>query len=491
MNRVRCVLISLVIFIFAGCTVSFAADRTVVSEAEVVSGGDLLISREMLENTKKGNKYDFSYIFKYVDEYIKEADYAVVNLETSIGGKALGYSGFPWFNTPESIVTAAENAGFDMFLTASNHSYDQGYKAVKYRLSVLDKKDLDYIGTRKTASGNFHKVINVNGIKIGMLNYTQEAPTSTKNRVVLNYIGSMGGKEVVVGKDGKKLISSYNNKYITEFYSRAKKDIAGLKSKGADIIVVYPHWGKEYNIGYNDVEDKIAQKLCDYGADVIIGAHPHVVEPTKVYTSKVSGKTTICLHSMGNFVSNMGAWQKEKKNAPYSQDGALFKYTVKKYSDGTAAVTKADVLPLYVHRNNGKNIVIPLDRDANWNKFGIKKYSSKKSGYKSYHRTMNLVKPGLKKFNAMPKISKQPYSRSKVDGETAVYKVAAVGKNIKYQWQYSTDGGKTWKNSAGNGNKTETLNVGVKKTYSGRYYRCRVKNGTGTVYSRKAKLTVK
>ena len=129
MNRVRCVLISLVIFIFAGCTVSFAADRTVVSEAEVVSGGDLLISREMLENTKKGNTYDFSYIFKYVDEYIEEADYAVVNLETSIGGKALGYSGFPWFNTPESIVTAAENAGFDMFLTASNHSYDQGYKA--------------------------------------------------------------------------------------------------------------------------------------------------------------------------------------------------------------------------------------------------------------------------------------------------------------------------------------------------------------------------
>ena len=491
MNKVRLVLICALIYIIAGSVCVFAGDKTVVSEADVVSGGDLLISSEMLKNSKTKSGYNFNYIFKHVDEYVKEADYAVVNLETSIGGKALGYRGFPRFNTPASIVTAADKAGFDMFLTASNHSYDLGYNAVKYRLSVLENKGLDYIGTRKNSSKSFHKVINVNGIKIGMLNYTQEAPTSTKYRTVYNYIASRGGEEVVAGSSGKKLISSYNKKYLGAFYTKAKQDIKTLRNKGADIIVVYPHWGSEYNIGFNDIEDQIAQKMCDYGADVIIGAHPHVVEPTKVYTSKISGKTTICLHSMGNFVSNMGAWQKEKTNAPYTQDGALFKYTVKKYSDGTVAVTSADVLPLYVYRNNGKNIVIPLDRNVNWNKFGIKKYSSKGNGYKSYHRTMNLVKSGLKKFNAMPKISKQPYYRTKKAGDTASFTVAAAGKNLKYQWQYSADGGKTWKNSAGAGNKTEKLTIGVKKQYSGRYYRCRVKNGTGTVYSKKAKLSVK
>ena len=117
-------------------------DAKVITTAEVISGGDLLISESVLAGAKSASgSYDFEQIFQYVDDYIKEADYAVVNLETSIAGKGNGYCGFPRFNTPGSIVTVAQNAGFDMFLTASNHSYDWNLSGLKNKVSWLQKKD--------------------------------------------------------------------------------------------------------------------------------------------------------------------------------------------------------------------------------------------------------------------------------------------------------------------------------------------------------------
>lgn len=491
----RCVLISIMIFLFACTVTSFAANKTVQAKAEVISGGDLLISSTILKYSKTSNGYDFNYIFKYVDDYVKAADYAVINLETSIAGSKLAYCGFPRFNTPESIINAAKNAGFDMFLTASNHSYDLGYDALRYRVDVLNEKGVNYIGTRKYSTNSLHKVVNVNGIKIGMMNYARESGYSTKNKVILNRTKSGPGgayESVVVDKKGQKLISLYNENYLNEFYKKLSSDITELKNKGAQIIVVYPHWGAEYVIGYDKMEDKIAQKMCDLGVDVIIGGHPHVVEPVKVYTSKVSGKTTVCLHSMGNFVSSMGPHQTHKNNAEYTKDGVLFTFTAKKYSDGNAAVTRVSVLPIYTNQAPGnKYTAVPLDRTKNWNNFGIYQYSSKGEGYKSYHRTMNLVSDGINKYNKMPKIYKQPgYNKIKA-GKSATYRVAAAGNNLKYQWQYTKDGGKSWKNSTGKGNKTAKLTVKVKKAFNGRFYRCKVSNGTGTVFSKKAKLTVK
>lgn len=495
MKRIRVVLIALAIYMIAGSAVSFGAARSVVSEAEVVSGGDLLIVQTLLNAAKTEDGYDFSYIFEHVDTYIQEADYGVINLETSMGGESLGYGGFPCFNTPESLVDAAKTAGFDMFLTASNHSYDLGYDSVGYKLDVLENAGVDYIGTRKNTSGSLHQVVTVNGIKIGMLNYTKENWTSTKDRIVLNRTktGTEGVyNEIIVDSAGAKLIALYNEKRLGEFYSVLKADIQALKKQGADIIVAYPHWGTEYNIGYDKMEDKIAQKMCDLGVDVIIGGHPHVVEPTKVYTSKVSGKTTICIHSTGNFVSAMGPHQTYKKNAEYTQDGALFGYTVKKYSDGTACVTKAEVLPLYVSRPaDGKLVVVPLDPKYNWNRYGIAKYSEKLEGYESYQRTQGLVKAGIRQYNLMPKIIRQPKAQTVKLKKKATFSVNIVGSNAKYQWQYSADGGKTWKTSYGKGAKTRVLSFQALKKFDRRQYRCRVKNGTGTAFSAPAKLTVK
>lgn len=368
MKKYCLIILLILICFFAYPSDSFAATKKVVSTAKITNGGDLLISKAILNNSKSGSTYNFDYIFQYVDNYIKDYDYAVINLETSIGGKSLGYCGFPRFNTPESIVTSAKKAGYDMFLNASNHSYDLGYNALLYKIKVLNSKKVDFIGIRNNESKALHKVVTVNGIKIGMLNYTRESWISTENRIVLNrYKSGTTGQyiDVVVDDKAASLIGRYHKNKRNEFYSLLENDIKNLKNQGAEIIVVYPHWGTQYNIGIDSLEDNMAQKMCDLGVDVIVGGHPHVVEPVKVYTSKVSGKTTVCIHSMGNFVSSMSPTNKKINNARYTRDGALFNFTIKKYSDGSIAVTNAKVLPIYVYKNTkNKYIVVPLDRSV-------------------------------------------------------------------------------------------------------------------------------
>lgn len=455
-----------------------AFEKKVVATAEVISGGDLLIGHRILSGAKQEDgTYDFSSIFKYVDEYIQAADYAVINLETSIAGKRIPYAGFPYFNTPESLIKDAKDAGFDLFLTASNHSYDCGYDGVMNKIKVLEQNEVDYIGTRKDESESFHKVIDVNGISIGMLNYARESLNSTKNMTIMNRIitGTGGNPQnVVVDKKGKEVISRYNGKYLKEFYKTLESDIQELKDQGAEIIVAYPHWGKEYNIGYRSLEDKIAQKMCDYGVDVIIGGHPHVVEPTKVYTSDVSGKTTICIHSTGNFVSHLRKAD-NKKAGYYIEDGALFCFKAEKYSDGTVAVAEADVLPIWVKQSKGKYMVMPLEKDSVINK-------------QSYKRTMDLTYEGIELFNNMAKITEQPNSMVTFLGGITVLKIKTIGENPKYQWQYSEDGGNTWKNVKHKSGETEKLVMITSKKNKNHYYRCRVRTKGGTVYSKKAAL---
>lgn len=149
MRRIKIILIGLVIYLMAGSVVSFGAARTVVAEAEVVSGGDLLIVATLLNGSKTDDGYDFNYMFEHISQYVQDADYGVINLETSMAGEAVGYGGFPKFNTPESLITAAKNAGFDMFLNASNHSYDLGYDSIGFKINALENEGVDYIGIRK------------------------------------------------------------------------------------------------------------------------------------------------------------------------------------------------------------------------------------------------------------------------------------------------------------------------------------------------------
>ncbi len=382
-------------------------NKKVVSAATIINGGDLLISDSLLAYSRReDDTYDFSGIFKYVSEYIKAADYAVINLETCMG-KPGDYCGFPRFRSPDSIIEAAKNAGFKMFLTASNHSYDWGEEGIVHKLECLDQYGVDYVGTRRSAEEPLHKVIEVNGIRIGMLNYTKVSRASRRFRMIMNVaVNRKTGKKekIIVNRKGQQLIALFRENRTKYFAEQLRQDIAALRAQGAEIIAAYPHWGTEYQIESDGWQEANAQIMCDAGVDVIVGSHPHVVQPVKVYTSDVSGKTTVCLHSMGNFVSSMNA-SHEKENAEYTEDGALFEYTVEKYEDGSAAVVRAEVLPIWVRRNRQERefTVIPLEKDVDWKeKYGTVNYSTRpSSAFQSRQRTRKLVSKGLKAFNSI------------------------------------------------------------------------------------------
>ena len=383
--------------------------KNVIASAKIINGGDLLVSDSLLAyHRQEDGTFDFSSIFKYVSEYVKAADYAVINLETCMG-KPGDYCGFPRFRSPDSIIEAARDAGFKMFLTASNHSYDWGVEGVIHKLDCLDKYGVDHIGTRRSVEEPLHKIVDVNGIKIGMLNYTKVSRASRRFWMIMNVaVNRKTGKKekVIVDRKGRELISLFRENRPKAFGETLKRDVEVLREQGADIIAVYPHWGTEYMIEWDFWQDLNAQLMCDAGVDVIVGSHPHVVQPVKVYTSEVSGKTTVCLHSMGNFVSSMNA-EHEKENAAYTEDGALFEYTVEKYEDGTAAVVHADVLPTWVKRKRQERefIVIPLEKDVDWKeRFDTVNYSTRvSSGFQSRQRTRKLVAEGLKEFNRLHK----------------------------------------------------------------------------------------
>lgn len=479
--------VAAMIFCGTACGAPATSNET-ISEATILSGGDLLISSRVLEGAEGSDgTWEFDRIFQSVKDIVSDADYAVLNLETSFGGKELGYSGFPKFNTPEEAITAAKDAGFDMLLTASNHSYDIGYDALINKLDILESEGLDYVGTRKNTEDPLHKVIVVNDIKIGVLNYTQETGSSTKEEPILNATGTgpNGSYEyVVVDEKARPLIASYNKKHLDEFYETLETDVETLRAEGAEVIFAYPHWGSEYNIDYNDLEDEIAQKMCDLGIDAIIGGHPHVVEPVKVYTSDISDKTTICLHSMGNFVSSMRNTD-DKDNANYVEDGVLFQLTVSKYTDGTCAVTLAEAIPTWVKKTADKHEyeVIPLN--------GEERYSSDASSeYQSYQRTVGLVADGIETFNGMAKVVMQPVDTETKPGTWVEFQCDAIGTDLEYQWQYSEDGGETWTDADFEGSQSALAKEKAEEGFDGRYYRCKISNAYGTVYTTEVKLTV-
>ena len=392
--------------------------KKVIARATVINAGDLLISDSLLAYCQKEDgTFDFSSIFRYVGEYVKAADYAVINLEPCLGEPGT-YCGFPRFRAPAEIIPAAMEAGFKMFLTASNHSYDWGYEGVVYKLKQLKKYGADYIGSRRWRFQPLHKVVEVNGIKIGMLNYTKlwriEDPEEDRAMMNAAVNRKTGEREVVyIDKKGRRAVATFHERFAGGFMKKLERDMAKLRRQGAEIIAVYPHWGTEYKIDFDPRQDNIAQRMCDLGVDVIIGGHPHVVEPIKVYTSEISGKTTVCLHSMGNFVSSMKAAE-ERENAEYTEDGALFEYTVHKYEDGTCQVVRVNVLPIWVKRKYEERefIVIPLEKDADWQeRFDTVNYSTRpSSGFQSRQRTMKLVGPGMRAFNRLhrPKKSAAP-----------------------------------------------------------------------------------
>lgn len=376
----------------------------VVSTATILSTGDLLMHGGLINAARQSDgTYDFSYIFPYLTEYVTAADFAVANLETTLAGTAKPYQGNPMFNCPDDLVDAAKAAGFDMLLTASNHSYDSQQAGFERTIRTVREKGLQNLGTMLSADEPKYVVQNINGINIGMICYTYEDSTGPGNPPALNYNPMQAG--------GYDLINCFRHSDPSSLYNHLETQMELMKADGAEAIVVYLHWGQEYKLEANASQKEIAQKLCDMGVDVIIGGHPHVVEPIELLESTVDpNHRTVCLYSMGNAVSNQRLGLLKSISTAHTEDGVLFSITFSKYSDGTVYLEDVELIPTWVRAvdANGNTVVrssativryeiLPLDdsrRDQWAEAFGINE-STLAQCTDSWQRTMDIVGEGL------------------------------------------------------------------------------------------------
>ena len=369
---------------------------TLVSTATVAATGDMLMHMPCIEpaKTSDGN-YNFEHYFTYLQDYVQQADYAVANLETTLCGLENGYeySGYPNFNCPDGIVPSLQNVGFDMLLTANNHCYDTRSNGYHRTQQVLKEYGMDYTGTISSAEDPNYLIVDVNGINLGMICYTYE-DNEDPDTVAPNGI-------TMTSKD-KVLINSFNNKDLETFYTRIEGQIGEMESAGAEAIVLYIHWGVEYQTTQNQTQSTIAQKMCDLGFDVIVGGHPHVIQPMELLTSTTDeDHKTICLYSTGNALSNQRR-DLMNLNTGHTEDGILFSFTFAKYSDGTVRVEDADLLPTWIEKHTsdatGKIVydIYPLDNEIEDWKTQLKlNDTGLKNARESYDRTMAIVGDGL------------------------------------------------------------------------------------------------
>lgn len=313
------------------------------STATVGATGDILLHDKVIySGYQEDGSYDFNYIFRFLKDYIQNLDYAVGNMEGTLAGNEDGYEykGYPNFNAPDAIAEAANNSGFDMLLTANNHSYDTRSHGFHRTQQVIADLGLDHIGTRPDADTPNYIIKEINGIKVGMICYTYDTRHTTDGRISLNTIP--------LTTEDAPLINTFHYDHLDEFYQKLEQELAETKAAGADATMLFIHWGDEYYVTPNSNQKKMAQEICNLGVDVIVGGHPHVIQPMELLTSTENPEdTTLCLYSLGNAVSNIV----HGSTHPYEcEDGLFFTVTFAKYSDGTVLVESAEVLPYHVNR---------------------------------------------------------------------------------------------------------------------------------------------
>lgn len=375
---------------------------TKIATATISSVGDMLMHEPVFQsgyNSATG-EYELDMIFRYFYDYVTSADLAVGNLETTLAGDDNGfaYHGYPNFNCPDSIIDSMKNAGFDLILTANNHSYDTGSIGLSRTLEVVRDRELMYLGTKQDAEEPNYIIADCNGIRIGLMCYTYETGTENPDTIALN------GAPLSVADS--KLVNAFSYSELPAFYAEMEENIADMEANGAEAVMLFIHWGDEYDIEGNRTQKQMAQTLCDLGVDVIVGGHPHVVQPVELLTSaEDENHKTLCLYSMGNAVSNQ---RKERMNLKtgHTEDGVMFSITFAEYSDGTVIIEDADILPFWVDRRYNADWVreyymLPLDTEIeDWKTQFDLSDDTLAQAQASYERTMAIVGKGMEEADA-------------------------------------------------------------------------------------------
>lgn len=291
----------------------------------LIFAGDIMGHAPQIKSAEvvAGKKYDYTPCFKYVKPLLDRADLAIGNLELTLPGKP-PYNGYPMFRSPDALAEALKEAGFDILTTANNHSNDSRGAGVVSTINTLRALGFQQTGTFKNATdrgSTYPLMVYKNNFKLAFLNYTY---------------GTNG-----VPTDPPTIVNLIDTVQI-------KKDLAEARARKPHFIIVVMHWGLEYQLKENDEQRRLAKLLIVHGADMVIGAHPHVVQPIRTESVTLpdgSVKKAIVVYSLGNFISN--------QQQPNTDGGILFQVDLLKQR-GSPKVTAANagIIPVwrYIHK---------------------------------------------------------------------------------------------------------------------------------------------
>lgn len=277
--------------------------------------GDVMLHEAQQDSAKTEGGYDFSEYFARINGELSCADFTIGNLETPVADKPA--SGYPRFNAPAELLDELKAVGFDAFTLANNHVLDKGASGIDDTVDNLAERGLLYFGVSKGNEDYSVTIVDVNGIRLALLGYTQGT----------NGIEDKGGQV----------------RYLTE--GNIKNDVAAARAEGADFIIAFPHWGAEYYQGIHASTVRWAQKLADAGVDLILGSHPHVLEPMDRITAS-DGREVVVVYSMGNFISN------QQKDPNFT--GVIIEASITREADGTTELDSIGWLPTFVYKHSGK-----------------------------------------------------------------------------------------------------------------------------------------
>ena len=301
-----------------------------VKTARVVANGDILCHDALYYTAKKSDGgYDFNPFFEYVKPWIEGADLAIGDYEGTISDKhPLG--GYPLFNAPIEIADTMKDLGYDVVDLAHNHILDTGLYGLKYTNKVFKDRGLDVVGVHVDKKRSEDKILikEVNGIKIAILAYAY---------------GYNGMEANLTAEEHNNYLADPNEEKMKEEIQRAEKE--------ADITIVMPQMGVEYRLQPTEEQKVLYRKMIDWGADVIFGGHPHVIEPAE--TVEKDGDKKFIIYSMGNFISNQ---RMERMDNKWPERGLLMDVTFEKNNGKTIIKTVKAHPTLVYSKLNGRNM---------------------------------------------------------------------------------------------------------------------------------------
>jgi len=306
-------------------------DSSVTISISVV--GDLMCHAPQFEYARvEKDSFDFNPVYRNVKKYLESSDFTFGNLETVTAGKESGgYTGYPFFNTPASYLTALKDVGFDLLITANNHSLDRSEKGILKTINEINSRNINYVGTYTSQRDRDSiRIFDIKGIKVAVLAYSY-------------------------GTNGNPIPKGKNYLINLIDYDLIEKDIQSAKINGAELVLVHFHFGEEYKREPVQFQKDVVNKTIELGADIIIGGHPHVLQPINFYkTNNAKLDSGFVAYSMGNFFSN----QRDR----YKDAGMILTINIKKdFANNKIDISEVKYLPTWVFKGNtikGKEYLI-------------------------------------------------------------------------------------------------------------------------------------